>query len=1660
MSITALTGFGATPSKPDFAFPKTVSKKAEVQLKTALKQHDGPATVRALLDYGLAQTAISPDKLDATMEFFSKTAAKVTDPATKAMIQLAQADAEGKDSLAVDAIGRYDAALKATPTELWKNVVNADVRFFPTLYDFAVAQVASENDSVRRAAIAYDATRPYPLIYLEMLGADDFKEYKALYGKFAGQPTAVYPLLEMARSASTIAERREAYSLLRGRENEDSYVKKAIAYLTRPSFNINANNIVARGKALKIKVNAECLNAAKIRVDMVKPTAKTVRTIDLTFAGEGVFEVDTIVELTLNDYGVYRLVPVYSGMEKRPRPVFHSVTVTDFLLSHPDFGSTPFKTFALDAINGARQNDVTITTDGRHIYGSRGADKFTPDIYEDSGYDRNGQVRYDANILTDRAIYHPGDTLRFAATLMSAKGLTRRLDAGRRVSVTLRNANYQDIDTLSLVSDDFGRISGSFALPKEGLTGRFSLFVENGGATSVMVTDYKAPTFAVEMTAERLDSATVELTGTAIGYNGFPIADAQVALTVNELPVWVWYRDFRNSRNCEQVATDTVTTGADGKFTARLTIPVGVNLSATATATSPTGESHDAQAFIPFYRYHIEGSLGAYTEAGKAPKFSVSDAQGEPVDVKIDVTLTADADSTRIVPYADWSNVPSGAYTVSVKADGAAELTLATTVYRRTDAMPPVESALFVPVTAAKPGDRLLVGTSYADSHIQMIVWDADSIIDCRWLAPAEGNFFIDVEMPLGVNDATMTLHTLRDYRFYRQDIRLSRPDVARKLNVEISALRDKMTPGDSERWTLRVTDNLGRPVEAALMLDVYSKALDALQPFSWAFNPPYIYGRNLGFSDGPSYHSGAYVTTRISLPDFLAGLADGFNLYGQSWPYRYRMDYGYAYPMARNMAMMKMADVSSADMAVEESAEEAEEDVFASVATGAAPSELKIRGRGQSGDAEARADDAYRLPELPVALWQPVLTTAPDGSLQIEFTAPNANTTWAVKALAYDRALLSGLASAEIVASKPVMVQPQLPRFLRQGDRIELRAMVMNNVDSAARISSFIEIFDPATEHTLERVDITQMIDAKASKIISLELTAPADASMIGVRVRATADGFTDGEQSVIPVLPNEVTVRTGRPLFIPANQDSVEVDVARGGTLTFTANAAWECVAALPGLMNSESRSALSAAATIFSAATARGLMRQHPEIGRALHRWEQEDSVLVSRLMQNEDLRIALLASTPFVNAAQSESEQRARLLLLFNNKLVDNTIDDAVKTLQKLVRKGGIAWTQNCEEPSEWITMNVLEILGQLKRMGYLPQSSTLQKIIDQAVEYIDTAIARDFAKNRKATYPDYVLVRDLFPEVRQSAPARRAQNYTVQHLVGHWRDLSLGGIARAAIILKEHGYPTTAAQLIESLRQHEAWLQMPLSPVLLNAFATVDPAAPEVDMIRSEYIARKQSMDWGDGPAVSNLVAAILNSGTTWLVPAANELTVKVDGRDVNPGAESVMGEFRLDLPDGGKVEITKGRFPAWGGVFSSAVDSITRVEAFASDKLKLTRTISGTMKVGEKVTLTLTLEAAQDMDYVIVTQPRCAALEPVDQLPSQLWLGYLTAYREPCATRTNWFFNRLAKGKTVITETFYVTASGQFVLAPAEAQSQYAPEFQSHTAGLQLTTDN
>lgn len=1688
MLLASLTGFAGSAAKPDFAFPKQVTQKSQKELDAALAADNGPATLRAVMNLALARTLMEPDSMAAVERLVADVTERV--PAgsrlTRAMLLLLRADITGSVQWADSAL-TYTPELQQAQVKDWKQVVTADAQFTPLLYDFAVSKRLSiqPSDSLLTCVRDFHRHEPYlPYFYWSLYSDCNWPRCMELIGHYAHVRSSWYLLIRAVGEVWGVEQRAALYRACldwKERFGSDRKVEHLIKDLTSPEVSLNCREVCAPDSALTVHITGMCVNSLQLRVARVKPAEEPLFTRRVEIEGTGVFAVDTVVQIHLPGFGVYSITPVLAeGKTGTGRHQSHCrVAVTNMMASRETYGTSKPDLMALNVITGRQITDVKWTADpgkrGR-LTPVAGNDRYAMSVWADQGYTHSDTTVHRAvNLVTDRAIYHPGDTVKFAATFYKYSPSGTRLWTDARESVTLMDANYNQVAMRNLESDSLGRASGFFVLPASGLTGYHSLMAGTMGRRSFMVSDYKAPLFTVEAGAARTDSATVSLRGNAQSYSGYPVQNATVRVKVYTLRPRAWMWDYLRMTDRLQLSDSTVTDSV-GAFSLTLNLPADVALRAEVEVTSALGETHSADCFIPARKYYIASALTEYLRLPldgdkDSQLIRVMDTDGRAVSSPgCRITLTA-SDSGRVFTVRDragWNSLPSGLYSLTATIDGDPSLadTLHVSrlvVYRLSDKVPPVTTALWCPESTVASGSPLLLGSSYAESHIRYTLWSADSIIEQRWIdSDHAGNFTVIPLLPKGVDSATLTLWSVRDYDCTTATVNVRREHVAKSLNVKISSMRDHITAGDRELWTITVTDNLGTPApNAAVMLTAYSKALDALASMDYFnFNPRRWWGWNYSHSIYGDGRDHAWQSIDVETPSAYRG-APSFELYNMGWQRRSVRHYGMM------MAARSAGVYSATDTAEEEEGAVLYDTVVENKMAAAAPTEKTESASfddaeeavdGDAGDSPAGCQVNYRPSEVPQALWAPVLTTGTDGSLQLQFVAPDANATWAIRALAYNADMLTGQWSGQIVASKPVMVQSRLPRFLRSTDSLPLMATVMNATDSARVVEITVELFDPATGAVVKSLQWpADTLAAQSSRVVEMPYVAT-DVTMIGYRVSATSGEFTDGEQTIIPVLDSAVDLTESRAFFLPADSASLTLDVAPGSVVSITANAVWECVKALPGLREDKPRSAFAATSSLFSACVASGLLRTYPEIGKALHRWERDDSALVSHLQRNEDLKLALLANTPWVGAAQSQSERMARLLLLFDRKLTDAAINDAIEALALLVRKGGLSWTPDGSEASLWVTGRVLGTLAQLSRMGYLPESDRLKRLIDEGVKYLDSETARAFVKNPKGDFMDYVECRMAFPAIAQPLAARKVTTATVQRLVSDWRELSLRDKARAAIILHGNGYQATAAQVLESLRQYSAWRQTGLTAIVLRAFATVEPRCAEVDVIRQWLLSRKQSTEWGSGLQTSDLVDAILTTGSRrWLVPAANALSITMDGEPQPVDAENVMGEYRFDLPRGARLEMRKGDFPAWGGVWTRTDTPVDSVAAVGCDEMKIARTMSGELKVGGKVTVTLTIEATQPMDYVLVRSPRPAAFEPVNQLPRRLWTFGPRVYVEPVATHTNYFLNRMPKGVTVITEEFYVTDSGSFLMAPAEAQSQYAPEFSAHSAGLTVS---
>ena len=478
----------------------------------------------------------------------------------------------------------------------------------------------------------------------------------------------------------------------------------------------------------------------------------------------------------------------------------------------------------------------------------------------------------------------------------------------------------------------------------------------------------------------------------------------------------------------------------------------------------------------------------------------------------------------------------------------------------------------------------------------------------------------------------------------------------------------------------------------------------------------------------------------------------------------------------------------------------------------------------------------------------------------------------------------------------------------------------------------------------------------------------------------------------------------------------------------------------------------------------------------------------------LSRNEDLKNMLLNSTPWVEDANNDTERMARLALLFNKKEIKSTIDKNIHLLATLQRNGGgWAWIAESEKASTWATLSILEKIGHLKRLGYLPNSKDLNSMIENAVKYIDAEFAQQFKNYSNGNYSQYVFIRDMFPEYRQSTAAQRVTNATVQQIINNWKTYNLGSKAIAAMILNNNGYSSTAQKILSSINQFAQstpskgmWWPSVVNSLdynidknlvqanILDAYHQINPSNKNIDLIRQWLIINKEANDWGNSIATSYVIYTLLNTGTSWTKPAVG-CEISLNGEQITPSHfETITGYLRADIsslsPSGKKLTVAKhGNNPSWGAIYRQYEATMTEINAVAGNDISINKSIlkqvgdawlpTDTFAIGDRVRIQLTIKTYRDIEYVSISDERAACFEPTEQLPRALFAEGICFYRENRDNATNIFVSSLPKGTYLLTYDMFVNNQGTFSSGIATIQSQYAPQITAHSAGEQIVIE-
>lgn len=1459
------------------------------------------------------------------------------------------------------------------------------------------------------------------------------------------------------------------------------------------------------------------------------------------------------VTCRLKDYGVY-VVTTSLANDNRLREYLPVIHCSDIVMLDTR-GATQMRIYTVDGTSGAPLEGVNVTTynnSGNEMRKLRtrltGADG---DVDIDKGNLRNimiqaikGDDRF-GNVLDEYlprsarngdmkgafirpalAIYHPGDTLDFVTVVYGYNGNKQWLVKDTDIRAILRNTNYVEVDTVDLRTDSYGRASSKFLIPDEGLTGNYTVAVIDAatgrqvGAQGVMVSDYKLPTYEARVDSVTINDAdgSVTVNARAMTYSGFPVQNAMVEASLAGLQRFWW------SSRSVKFHTDTLTTDAEGRFSWVLTKEVldatpftGGRYQADFVVTSPSGENRTCSGDFALSSKNsitVESTHWLAATPDAELHVAVVNPLGKPVDATLRVSfkgkdgslLDVDAESRGGVTRADLSSLHSGEYELTVTPVGIdADVARANvTVYNTADTNSPVDALLWAPRNVIKTGDaakggEIIYATALADARVLAVTSVGDSIYSQRWLTPRQGINRLNVDIPAGEKSVTVLLAAVNDFKSVQESFTVAVDDPDDALKVRIEHMRDRITPLSEETVTVKVTNGADKGVGAAVILDMYSKALDNLAEQSWVFSPArgYIPGTYFNHNlTGRNSSSASVAVKYLSAPSF--DITPGFNFYDMSWAgYSRRL---MLFETAAPMKMRATGGVRSVNEMKMEMAADVEYEAVADNVSEHAEVVESVTVAGNSGDAGSGTTEKeqYRPSEVPLAFFAPMLSTDADGNLTYSFTVPNANTTWVLNALAYSGLLTTDLDVREIVASKPVMVEPNMPRFLRTGDTAVIRALVMNASEGTAAVTTTFEVVDPATGDVVVTQSVSNDIAAGSSATVNFDIAAPVAPTALIVRVKSSTGIYTDGVQTLLPILSSSQPVIESSTFYMTPDQKELRRELPSKGkdmevTLSFCENPTWEVVSALPGLRTADATTSLGASAQIFSAAVSRYVLELNPEVEPALKEWldgAKQSGDMLSMLNRNDDLKQLYLASTPWVQEAQSDEERIARLALLFDSKEIKRNITSAIEKLEKMQRTaGGWSWTLNYDQPSQWVTLEILNNFAELRQLGCYP--AELDNMVRKALKYVDAEVAKDYAKYPEGDYSFYTYVRSLYRDIPMSTDAQKAYDATVQRTLKNWKKSRTVKKAADALLLYRNDYKEVARQVLASVREFASstpelgmwwdsvdrsswWSLAPVGQTafILQAFNTVEPGSEDIDKIRQWLILNKVVQDWGTSVDASACVAAILQCGSSWL-NRPGDAVITIDGRRFVPDKiDGLTGKVVADIPDArGDLVITRtAEGPAWGALIEQSTQVMKDVRAHSIPELSVTKEVLvktdkgwtpvSDLTVGQVVKVRLVIKSMRDMDYVSVVDNRAATFEPVIQTPRPVYCDGIVFYLENRDAATNLFIDHLPKGQYVIEYEMNVNNAGQYASGLATIQSQYAPEMTAHSAGNQLTVGN
>lgn len=1286
-----------------------------------------------------------------------------------------------------------------------------------------------------------------------------------------------------------------------------------------------------------------------------------------------------------------------------------------------------------------------------------GTDDFTSDLYlhEWDNSNRNSST-YNIRLYTDREIYRPGQTVHVSGIIFQQAGDEVHVLDNESESITIQDANWQKLHEVTVRSNELGSFSFDYELPKNVMPGQFRIRSSQKTIT-IRVEEYKRPTFQVEAHATQTEASqasfsfgdTIQVEALAQAFSGVPVQGAKVHYKVEsaEVSFWRWF----DADWSTLAQGDTLTDQAGKAIVPVLLNPKDLNgyfgvvrYRVTFDVTDQAGETQSSSYSLAVSQRTFSLNIKAASEVdlGKqAPAFTIQaiNANRADVDVQGTFTLTLDDSAEKVLTLPFQSNQPiqlptdltPGTYTIRASAtdrDGSEITDYATiSLYNSQTAIDLNKKGASTAVTTAatrfhkdfilasqsifseQQPAQVLFSPVHEDVLVSYMILSNDAVIARKQLLVGRQQYQLTIPYAPQYGDGvTLTFWYVRNGHTCQQQVKLTYQTPDKALRLSWSTFRDKLYPGQNEEWTLTIHNSKGQAVPGAeLLATMYDASLDQIAPHYWNFGlnfDRYIRSWTLRLSSDNR-------NTSLSSSSSYSMLFNPDRTFDELTQYlhdRYRFNNRRVFTGAGRPMLMRSKLMDMAPSAIVEDAMPMMEMASASIANNEViETEASVPDAPNSAPQEvsAAAGATIRTNFSETAFFYPHLLSDANGDVRISFTLPESLTEWKFMGLAHTADVMYGQITARAVARKDFMVQPNMPRFVREGDQAVISARVINQSETELQGTTQIRLIDPETDQVVFSASQPFSVAGQQTTSVSFQANISDQYPMLICEVSGSTGTFSDGERNYLPVLSSKKYITEAVPFWMTNEETEKRIDVSslfnegsatathRRLLLEFTEHPEWTVIEALDGIKLPEHDNVPCYAASLYANTMASRLAQSIPGFQQALL-WAREHNVDAQSLLEeNQDLKEIILSNSPWVRDALAEREQRSRLLDLFDQDLITQRTRTAKDKLQQLQKgNGSWSWFEGMEG-SYYITLTTCMHLAMLQSAD-----PSVRTMLQRGLKYLDEQeyeAYKERLKHKQSGYSlgslEYLYVCSFLPDRTVDKDILKMRQVYLKELQKQVRDLTIQGRAKAACVLRAFGLVSQANDFLESAVQYTvtrpgmgryyatdaayySWCdyRIPTQLATMRALRQSDRAdrAQLINEMQLWLIRQKQSQGWDSPINTISAVDFLLNganasgSASPATQPAVHQPanhTFVLDGQMLPAQVDSTrfladqLGYIRSEIPAqlyGQSLTELVVSAPsndtqaatsliAWGGLYAQYLEDMDRLNQQSSGELKV-----------------------------------------------------------------------------------------------------------------------